>query len=381
MKKKTIIIVAFAVILCAIIGIGVVVHNRPQNNNIVVETEIELMSEAVKNMGPGISIGNSLDATDVSWGGRSVKEFETGWLNPVISPVVIRNIVNTGFNTVRIPVTWNHHFDANGNIDSAWLNRVEEVVNYVLNTGAYCIINVHHDTGAEGWIRAELSNYNRNEELVKALWTNIATRFKDYSGKLIFEGFNEMLDDNAEWNNPSQDSLEAMNLYNQLFVDAVRATGGNNAIRNLIVNTYAASTTATNLNGFELPKDTAEGHLGVEFHCYDPWGFTGSNLSWVKDTDTFTDDIAVQIDEALRRVNNRFVKAGIPVIWGEFGCEAKANDSQRCEYVTYVASHATNYGIPVVYWDDGGKMQITSRFFNVSPHNSIAEAIIEASKK
>ena len=340
----------------------------------------ETAAEASKNMKIGISIGNTLDSTGPSLSSSdSVAAFETAWQNPAIAPLVIQHIKEEGFGAVRIPVTWNKHFDSEGNIDEEWMARVEEVVNYVLDNDMYCIINMHHDTGESyAWIRADKKNYENNSEKVRAIWTNIAERFKDYDEKLLFEGFNEMLDLSNEWSNPSDDELEAMNDYNQLFVDAVRATGGNNAERNLIVNTYAAATTETVLNGFEMPTDTVEGHLMAEIHCYEPWGFTSTTATWTTMTDQFDESGMAEVDAAIDRVVKRFVDNGITVIWGEFGCEIKQNDEERAEYVSYLVSHCKEYGITCFYWDNGTNMQTMGRYFADSIHKSVADAMVAA---
>ncbi len=342
--------------------------------------KFETAKEASINFGAGISFGNTLDASSASMSGKSVAGFETGWGNPSISPLVVDKFKEVGFNTIRIPVTWTYHIDAEGNIDEEWLSRVKEVVDYVIDRDMYCILNVHHDTGENGWMRADKSNYELNSAKFANLWTQLSETFKDYSDKLLFEGFNEILDTNNEWNSPTIDSLEAVNMYNQLFVDTVRKTGSNNATRNLIVNTYAAGSNDTILSGFTLPADTVKDHLLVEIHSYEPWGFTSTTATWTTMTDVFSDDLKPVIDTTLKRLDKYFLQNGIPVIWGEYGAEIKGNDEERIKYVTYLNTQAKEYSIPCVYWDNGTTFQIMSRYLDESRHQPVAEAIIEASK-
>ena len=168
---------------------------------------------------------------------------------------------DAGFNAIRVPVTWYPHMGVKVNdlnwdlsawnptqVDAAWMARVKEIVDYVVNNGMYCIINVHHDTGAAttAWLRASTDNYNKYKDTFEDLWKQIATEFKDYDEHLLFEGYNEMLDKYDSWcfasfAAPGQydatsaaDSYKAINQYAQSFVNAVRATGGKNAYRNLI---------------------------------------------------------------------------------------------------------------------------------------------------
>lgn len=191
-----------------------------------------------------------------------------------------------GFNSVRIPVTWFQHMKADGTVDEAWMNRIQEIVDYVIDNGMYCILNVHHDTGADSedvkhWIKADEANYKENKEKFEYLWTQIATRFKNYDHHLVFEGYNEMLDADNTWNAPKNaSSYVGLNGYAQSFVNAVRATGGNNETRNLIINTYAAANGDDVLNNLAIPTDKVDGHIAVEVHTYAPWDWFAQKGKW-----------------------------------------------------------------------------------------------------
>ncbi len=244
---------------------------------------------AVKNMGLGTNFGNCMDAVDInkSMDKNSVKDFETCWGQVPTTKAMVDFLKKNGFNAVRIPVTWFQHMKEDGTVDEAWMNRVQEIVDYVIDNGMYCILNVHHDTGADPddgsykhWIKADEANYKENKQRFESLWTQIATRFKNYDQHLVFEGYNEMLDASNTWNAPkSSSSYKGLNGYAQSFVDAVRATGGNNETRNLIVNTYAAATGDDVLSNLTLPTDKVEGHLAVEVHTYWMSIFEGSDRS------------------------------------------------------------------------------------------------------
>ena len=174
--------------------------------------DFETATDAVKNMGVGWNLGNALEAnsqtvTDVTaanyWGQQDLTS-ESCWGQYVTKPELIKMMKDAGFGAIRVPVTWYNHMDQDGNVDAAWMARVHEVVDYVINQGLYCIINVHHDTGADSngfksWIKADESNYTTNKSRFENLWKQIAEEFKDYDQKLLFEGYNEMLDKISSW--------------------------------------------------------------------------------------------------------------------------------------------------------------------------------------
>ena len=175
--------------------------------------DFETASDAVKNMGVGWNLGNTLDAnrqtiTDITnagyWGQQDLNS-ETCWGQYVTQPELLKMLKDAGFGAIRVPVTWYNHMDKDGKVDAAWMNRVKEVVGYVVENGLYCILNIHHDTGATGyddknnvtfysWIKADESNYETNKAKFEGLWKQIAEEFKDYDEHLLFEGYNEMLD-------------------------------------------------------------------------------------------------------------------------------------------------------------------------------------------
>lgn len=282
----------------------------------------EPAQDAVANLGLGFNLGNTLDANGIGKG-KSVEAYETAWGQPQTTQAMMTFLKKNGFNCVRIPVTWYEHMDEEGNIDDAWMGRVKAVVDMALNAGLYAIINVHHDTGAGNgaWIKADIDNYQTNKARFEHLWTQIANTFIDYDRHLLFEGYNEMLDNDNTWNAPKEtQSYQGLDGYAQTFVDAVRATGGNNATRNIIVNTYAAAKGADVLSHFTIPTDPATGHLIVEVHSYDPWNFFNDKTSW-------DDDCHQTLVNIFSDLRKRF--SSVPFIIGEYGTAGNADASGK----------------------------------------------------
>ncbi len=342
--------------------------------------EFEDAESSVKNMVLGWNVGNSLDGYTEGIVDGEPEDYETSWGNKVTSPLLIQAIKAQGFNAVRIPVTWLQNTDENNKINEKWLERVKEVVDYVILEDMYCIINVHHDSGGgeEAWLRADPANYDEISARFADLWTQIAEYFADYDEHLLFEGFNEILDVDSNWNGSTAENYAVVNDLNQLFVDTVRATGGNNSYRNIICNTYGASSADSQVSGFVVPKDTVKNHLISEVHIYDPSDFcTGKRSEWTEEDQNVLDTIFARLDE-------KIIKAqGTPVIVGEFGAQNGGNDQARAEYAAYFVSKAKEYGITAFWWDDGNIMSmklIDRGDFSISAPE-ICEAMVQAARE
>ena len=193
---------------------------------------IESAWDMVANLKMGYNLGNTLDANP--WGDwwdpttKTVNDWETSWGQPTTTQEIIDAIASKGFNIIRIPVTWYPHMDANDNVKEEWMARVEEVVNYVLKAGCYCILNQQHDNGAGNgrtdggaWLYADIDDYPALTVRYQKLWKQIAERFKNYDGKLIFESFNEILNKSYSWTSPSSVSDGAYQAINKLQQDFV----------------------------------------------------------------------------------------------------------------------------------------------------------------
>lgn len=301
----------------------------------------ESAKDAVKNMGLGWNLGNTLDAnngsgkdiTAASYWGQQGLESETCWGQPYTKPELFKMMKEAGFGAIRVPVTWYNHMDKDGNVDKAWMKRVHEVVDYVIDNGLYCIINVHHDTGADSdgfvhWIHADETIYKNTKEKYEFLWKQIAVEFKDYGNKLLFESYNEMLDAKSTWNAPvNTASYKAINSYAQSFVDIVRATGGNNETRNLIVNTYAAANSEAPVKNLTLPKDPTKDRTIVEVHAY-PNFFTWSTPAKLRTIKEVKNDV----DYIYNTLKNNVISKGVPAIIGEWGSFGVDNGPGKTDY-------------------------------------------------
>ena len=321
------------------------------------DAAFETAAEAALNMKVGWNLGNTLEATGdwiPQYTAGTNEDYETAWGNPVTPQSLFPKLKGMGISSVRIPVTWHYHFDEEGNIDPVWMNRVKEIVDWALDAELYVIINVHHDNGADGWMRASESNYATSGPLFIRLWEQIAETFQDYPQTLLFEGFNELLDDNSEWNEPGDEALRWTNQYNQDFVNTVRATGGNNALRNLICNTYAAAASGNCLPAFILPEDSIPDHLLAGVHCYVPWAFiTDEELSWTAPVTEYGVSQRIEVINYFTRVEKNLIERGMPVIIGEFGTTDKNNTAERLKWYTEVATQSRKIGAPCFIWDNG----------------------------
>jgi endoglucanase len=310
-------------------------------------------SELVAKIRIGWNLGNTLDANPN----------ETSWGNPMTRKSNIDAIKAAGFNAVRIPVSWSHHVDGSYNIDTNFMNRVKEIVGYAMDNNMYVLLNTHHDEGIFKFTNSEIT---ASKAAFRKVWEQIADNFKDYNLRLIFEGLNEprTIGGQNEWNGGTPDERANLNAMEQIFVDAVRASGGKNTNRVLMVSTYAASASSTAVNGVVIPTDSSNtvNKFIVSIHAYTPYNFalnegTGKVDKWSKSNSSDTGDIRNAIDPAY----NKFVSKGIPVIMGEFGALNRNNEQTRAEWADYYVSYAKSKKIPCFWWDDGGNFKLLNR--------------------
>lgn len=339
------------------------------------------VDEVAEAMGAGWNLGNQLESNT---GG---KVSETTWGNPEVTQELISAVADAGFTTVRVPVSYLDRIDDDNGyqVDSAWLDRVEEVVQYCYNEGLYVIINVHGDgynTIDGGWFLVNAEDQNYVCEKYEAVWKQIAERFSDYDEHLIFESMNEEFDNTYE-SNPNREYYANLNKYNQIFVDTVRASGSKNTHRWLLMpgwNTNIAFTVGD--YGFEMPTDencsAGESRMMVSVHYYDPWDYCGK-----EDLKTFLwGDYGLNmveqygfpkmnmpkwgdqeyLDDLFAQMQEKFVDNDIPVVIGEYGCIDKSTaysdfsgqiQGNRAYFNGYVAGKAASMGMIPVYWDNG----------------------------
>lgn len=365
----------------------------------------ETAQEAVANMGVGWNLGNTLEAhakkpnpdIDSYWGQEGL-ESENDWGQPNTKPEVFKMMKEAGFGAIRIPVTWYNHMDKDGNVNAEWMARVKQVVDYALAQDLYCIINVHHDTGADeagkhvSWIKAEGANYEKNKSKFEKLWLQIATEFKDYDQKLLFESYNEMLDKYSSWNyatsnksggyneTEAMDAYKAINDYAQSFVNVVRGTEGNNGVRNLVVNTYGAccgGKWGSNelpmgpIREMKLPDDVTSNHLIFQIHSYP--GLKPNNLAAIK----------TQVTTMMSDLKTILAAKGAPVIVGEWGTlnddsdvNYNNNKTNYLDFCKHFVTEAKNNGIITFYWM--GLSDGSNRSLPVFHQPDLAETIVKA---
>lgn len=320
-------------------------------------------TEAIlEDMGLGWNLGNSLDAT-----GGSGLDTETSWSNPKTTQALIDKVKSLGFNTVRVPVSWGKHVSGdNYTIDSAWLARVKEVVDYCYKNDMYVILNIHHDTkssesasGAGYYPRS--SAYSSSEKFVTSVWSQAAEYFKDYDYHLIFETLNEprLIGTGYEWwfnkwSIPSEvkDAIECINKLNQKAVDTIRDTGSNNRSRLIMCPGYDASIDGATVSGFKLPTDISgnKNRIAVSVHAYSPYNFAMNVGSG--STSTYTSSIKNELQDLFSTLKSNFRDKGIPVVIGEFGSTDKNNTAERVKWATDYTALAKKNKIPCVLWDN-----------------------------
>lgn len=309
--------------------------------------------EYISGMGAGINLGNAFDASDCDWLSDELA-YESAWCRARTSYAYIDSLCNEGFNVIRIPVSWHNHVDADYNISGPWLDRVTEIVDYCLGKDMYVIIDAHHDID-QNFFYPDSAHLDNTLKYTEAVWSQLAEHFKDRSDRLIFECINEPRlkgNDNEWWfssvNPTVQDAFDVMAKVNQTFVDTVRATGGNNADRYLMVCGYCNMTTNLVLDAFELPADTADNKLIVTVHVYQPYSFAGE----VPGNSNFGAAEERENKNIFSSLYDKFVAEGIPVIIGEYGCTDKNNDEDRVAYYEFMGECSALYSIPLVVWDN-----------------------------
>ena len=338
--------------------------------------------EATRLMGNGINLGNTLEACDSNVGIKTNAplSYETYWGQPKTTQAIIDGMKAAGFDTIRIPVAWmtnaTHLYEGDYTIDAGYMDRVEEVVRYARKAGMYVIINDHWDGGWYGMFGSESAETRALAmEAYKGMWQQIAERFRDYSDYLIFESANEELGGRFDENSPlycsdsvvtylTDDERYALtNEINQTFVDVVRATGGNNATRFLLIAGYSTNIDQTCDDRFQMPKDTVDSKLMVSVHYYDPWSYCGASSAasatkWGKVSDY------EYLDQQLAKMT-KFTEAGYGVVIGEYGALPGSDGlkDNTLAYHTAFLDACTKYNLTNCLWDCSGLYKRVSQTF------------------
>lgn len=338
--------------------------------------------EATRLMGNGINLGNTLEACDNNVGIKTNTplSYETHWGQPKTTQAMIDGMKAAGFDTIRIPVAWmtnaTHLYEGDYTIDADYMDRVEEVVRYARKAGMYVIVNDHWDGGWYGMFGSESAETRALAmEAYKGMWQQIAERFRDYSDYLIFESANEELGTRFDENSAlycsdsvvtylNDDERYALtNEINQTFVDVVRATGGNNATRFLLIAGYGTNIDQTCDDRFQMPKDTADSKLMVSVHYYDPWSYCGASSAvsatkWGKVSDY------EYMDQQLAKMT-KFTEAGYGVVIGEYGalpCSDGLKDNTLAYHTAFLDA-CTKYNLTNCLWDCSGLYKRVSQTF------------------
>lgn len=309
---------------------------------------------AASQMSPAINIGNTLENT---------KTWETGWSNPVITKEFVDSLAKLGFKTVRLPVAWDT-YAVDGRITDEKMKRVEEVVDWITAAGMYVVVNIHWDGG---WIDSSNKEVYGDdvyatfsdvaEKKFRSYWQQIAAHFSGKSEKVIFEALNE--ETKFEGEGSEKEAYATLTRVNQIFVDIVRASGGNNEKRLLVVTGYHTDFEKTARDLFVLPKDPIEDKLLLSVHYYTPWTFCGleKDAEWGKVQNTWgsKQDVA-KLNELFDLMGGFSKKHDIPIFVGEYNATEKRDHESRVRWVKAVTKASIDRKMIPVLWDTGGEV-------------------------
>ena len=312
--------------------------------------------EIIEDMGLGINLGNTFEATGSWVGGTTVSAFERCWGSPIITEEMIKGIKDGGFGVVRLPANWSNLMSDDYTISPEFDARIHEVVDWILDNDMYVILNMHHET----WIADMPTNEEECLTHYSRLWEQITESFKDYDDHLMFESLNEEGGWDSVWNqygSSTEGKAEAfgyLNKLNQTFVDIVRASGGNNKKRHLLIAGYYTNIEHTCDELFVMPTDP-ENRLSVSVHYYEPSTLTilEADADWGKaKTDWGSESDIAKLNSLLDLMKTTFTDKGIPVIVGEYGCFGK-NKTQEVKraYMVDVCRETYIRGMLPVLWD------------------------------
>lgn len=311
--------------------------------------------EVARAMGDGINLGNTMEATaggnpwfDVS----NVTNWETAWGQPKTTRAIIDGMKNAGFESIRIPIAWSNMMAKDGTykIPQVFFDRIDEIIGYAYANNMYVIINIHYD---DGWWDDFAKDEAGTMKRYKAMWSQIAGHYKDYNDKLIFESANEELGDTLGY--------ALVNRINQAFVDLVRASGGNNGVRYLLIAGYNTDIDKTCKADFQMPADSCAGHLLISVHYYTPWPYCGmwKDESWGRaDYDWGTAADLAEMEKYFKKMQ-KFTDAGYGVVIGEYSALPNYSNGSytrkdgSLEFLSAVRRLSAKYGYAAYLWDTG----------------------------
>ena len=302
-----------------------------------------------QNLGPGWNLGNTLDCHELKSKTTDPLAYEVYWGNPVTTRELFEKVRESGFKTVRIPVTWYPHMNEKYEVDSQWMERVKQVVDDALSSDLYVILNTHH----ERWLIPSRENSPLVEAQFTALWKQIADAFAGYDERLLFEAMNEprLIGTDMEWTDGTTEARGVINRLNKIFVETIRSKGEQNRKRYLLVPTYCAKIYEGALKDFVKPNDT---RVGVSIHIYSPYSFA-QNAKGKKEWDPNESNHTKSLDAIFQDINTYLIDKGIPIVITEFGAINKNNEESRAKWTAYIVDFAVKNKISYVWWDNGGK--------------------------
>ena len=307
--------------------------------------------QIVKNMGIGWNLGNTFESYDSLDRKITPNEQITLWGNPVPTKEMIISIKKYKFKTIRIPITWKHFINENNKVNSEWMSRIREVVDWVIKSDMYCIINIHHDGERDNWLSKGINAKNKFIDL----WSQIADEFKDYDEHLIFESMNQV-----KYEINYLYDYKTLNELTQAFVNTIRNSGGKNSYRLLIIAGANKEIDLTCFSDFKLPIDPAN-KFAISLNYYLPSQFCiePDDNPWTWEDEYGTHEITPittwgsekdynDMVSNLETIKENFIDKGIPVIFTETGV--------LTEFLNAFFSFATNLdGTMACLWDTSNK--------------------------
>src|SRR5579871_6382216 len=307
--------------------------------------------QAASLMSPGWNLGNSFDSTPN----------ETSYGNPTPTQTLINAVQAAGFKTLRLPVTWTTHIGAGPSytIDSAWMAKVKQTAQWAIDAGMYVFVNTHHEAdGNGGWVSFPTSTSSAQAVAteVTAVWTQIATAFKSFDPRLMFECFNEP--NEAGGGNTAQAQTD-LNLYLEACVNAIRGTGGANATRIVMIQPVGASPIQSGIQSMQKASIINDPNLLISLHTYYPtnFGLSETPYAWGSSADytSMQNSIAQQIRAWLPTQ---------PIVIGEWGSMGAQATTNRAAHALAYAQDVTTAGMVPVWWDNGGSGRGSYALFN-----------------
>lgn len=348
--------------LMAFVGIGINVSAKTADTSTQTTPQKTEAMQFVEDMGIGINLGNTFEACGDwidQWGDGTVHSYETAWGSPIITEKIIKGYKDSGFNTLRVPVSWSNMMGDDYTISSEYANAVKRVVDWAMAQDMYVIVNLHYDNG---WFENFPTQKEECMYRYKRIWQQVSDVFKDYDERLVFEGQNEELGWSSVWNQwggtkGKAESYALVNEINQTFVDVVRASGGKNKARYLLIPGYNTGIETTVDKLYKVPKDK-EKHVIISVHYYSPATFAilSDDASWGKNQRTWgTASDINELKKSMDMLKKRFLDNGIPVIIGEYGCPMENKDINSVrKYLSKVCEEAYSMGMCPVLWSTPG---------------------------